>query len=343
MKNNVWPIDKQFIFLKRLGNLLQHGYSLQSALSFLQIQENSVIQKSIENCVKDLSSGESIHQTFTNMKFHSEVLGYIYYAERHGDIATTFLKAADYLERKYSQQEQLIKTLRYPLFLIIISGILLVFFYSILLPRFQSIFHSSETDTSIFLQIIFSLFSILPFLVYFVFGSIFIIIMLYFFLFKKLTPVNQMKIKLKIPYFNQIYRALNTFYFSNQLGTLLISGLSITESFLLMSSQKNNNFFKIESERIHQYLLQGRELNIIIDEKNYYETQLTFIISHGLQNGLLGTELCNYSDFVLEKLDETIKNGLNVIQPIIYCGIAIVIVIIYSAMLLPMLNMFSEI
>lgn len=155
--------------------------------------------------------------------------------------------------------------------------------------------------------------------------------------------MSQMQIKLKIPYGKKIFRMLNTFYFSNQLGMLLVSGLSVTEAFILMSTQNNNLFFKEEAVRIHINLVQGKELNHIVKLKNYYEVQLAFIISHGLQNGLLGRELCNYSDFVLEKLDETIKKGLSVIQPIVYCGIAIVIIIIYSAMLLPMLNMFSEI
>lgn len=343
MGKRIWPIDKQSVFLKRLGSLLQNGYSLQSALSFLKLQESNSYSISIDECIRDLSNGESIHQTFTNLHFHSEVLGYIFYAERHGDIPSTFTKAGEYLERKSTQQEQLMKILKYPLFLIIISGVLLGFFYSILLPRFKSIFHSAETDSSFFLQIIFNLFSILPYIVYFFITTIFLGILFYYVLYKKLSPIKKMQIKLKIPYGNKIFRMINTFYFSNQLGILLISGLSVTESFLLMSAQQNNLFFKVEAERVHRNLLQGKDLNLIVKEQNYYEIQLNFIISHGLHNGLLGQELCNYSDYVLEKLDETIKKGLSVIQPTIYCGIAIVIILIYAAMLLPMLNMFSEI
>lgn len=342
MRKILWPIDKQSVFLKRLGVLLQNGYSMQSALEFLKLQENNLYFESIDRCIINLSNGESIHQTFTNLRFHPEVLGYIFYAERHGDIPSTFMKAGNLLERKSSQQQQLVKILKYPMFLIFISGVLLSFFYSILLPRFKSIFQSSETEESIFLQFIFQLFSILPYAVYLMIGTIIFLTIFYFCLYKKLSPLMQMQLKLKIPYLNIIFRMLNTFYFSNQLGMLLVSGLSISEAFLLMSNQNDNLFFKFEAERIHKNLLQGNELNQIVQEKKYYNLQLNFIISHGLQNGLLGRELSNYSDYVLEKIDETIQKGLSVIQPIVYCGIAIVIILIYSAMLLPMLNMFSE-
>lgn len=339
----IWPIDKQSIFLKRLGTLLKNGYSMQMALTFLKLQESPQFSRSIEMCIDNLSKGESIHQSFTKLKFHSEVLGYIFYAEKHGDIPSTFVRAGAFLERKYSQQAQLVKILKYPMFLVIISGVLLSFFYSILLPKFKTIFHSSETDTSLFLQIIFQLFSVLPYVMYLLLGILLLFVILYFFFYKKLSPIKQMQLKLKIPYGNKIFRMLNTYYFANQLGILLISGLSITESFLLMSSQENNLFFKEEAIRIHQLLIQGKELNQIIEGKSYYDHQLVFIVAHGLQNGLLGRELSNYSDFVLEKLDETIKKGLSVIQPTVFLFIAVVIVFIYSAMLLPMLNMFSEI
>src|SRR5699024_6156409 len=116
----------------------------------------------------------------------------------------------------------------------------------------------------------------------------------YFFYFCKLPPIKQMNIKLQVPYIRKITQMLNTHYFSYQLGTLLQAGLSISEACVLMIKQEHYPFFQEESKVIQQLLKQGNELDKIIQTRRYYESQFSYIISHGLVNGNLDKELCDY-------------------------------------------------
>lgn len=341
MKKVKWAISEQAIFLKRLGNLLQKGYSLLSALEFLRLQEKAVLQEEIKTCISRLQQGASLYEVFVQMKFHQDVLGYLFYAEKHGNIAATLEKAGRLLEGRQRQQEQLMKIIKYPLFLISFLSILLLFFNWILLPQFQSLFQSFHAESNSSISIIFGVLSIFPALIYLGFFLCILSVIFYYFYFRKLPPVQQMKIKLQIPYGKKIFRMLNTHYLSHQLGTLLQAGLSISDACTLMTKQNHHLFFKNEAEELRYALKQGYELDAIIRERVYYDTHFSFIIAHGLANSTLGKELCDYSDYILEKLEITLRKGMAVIQPIVYSSIAIVVVLIYVAMLMPMLEMIT--
>ena len=63
--------------------------------------------------------------------------------------------------------------------------------------------------------------------------------------------------------------------------------------------------------------------------------KLVLIIEYGEMKGKLGDELLIYSDESWTKFFEKVESAMNVIQPLVFLFVALMIVLIYAAMLLP--------
>ena len=85
---------------------------------------------------------------------------------------------------------------------------------------------------------------------------------------------------------------------------LLHGGLSVLEALTIMMEQKYHPFFRYEAGRIERQLIAGESLQSIIAKSGYYEEELSYIITHGQANGNLAIELGDYSDLIMEKMEQ---------------------------------------
>ncbi|PGV93433.1 type II secretion system F family protein, partial [Bacillus cereus] len=87
MFKKTWSLSEQLVLLKRLGVLLEKGYSLLQALEFLRFQLPLEKKVQLQHMIEGLKEGRSLHDSFHQLMFHQEMLSYLFYAEKHGDIS----------------------------------------------------------------------------------------------------------------------------------------------------------------------------------------------------------------------------------------------------------------
>lgn len=64
MFKKTWSLSNQVVLLKRLGELLEKGYSLLQALEFLQFQLPVEKKVQLQSMVEGLKDGKSLHDSF---------------------------------------------------------------------------------------------------------------------------------------------------------------------------------------------------------------------------------------------------------------------------------------
>jgi competence protein ComGB len=343
MKKRTWKLKTQALFLKRLGDLLCKGYSLLQALEFLELQMPAREKQLLEQSVRELQKGATLHDVLGELNFHRDVLAYFFYAQNHGDLSFACKKAGLILQKKVTYQTQLSKIVQYPLFLLVFLFFILLFFNMILLPQFQTLFETMNVSTSSFTTFVFLLLRTSPTLFILLISFLLLILLYYQYYFQKLPPKKQLQYKLSIPYMRSIVRIMYTHYFASQLSSLLQGGLSITESLSIINKQQHHAFFQEEASELMYLLKEGGIFSEIIQGRNYYEKDISYIIAHGQANGTLGIELEDYSEYLLEKLEHKLKAGMAVIQPVVYVSIALVVIMVYIAMLMPMFQLLGSI
>lgn len=339
-----WRLQEQVLLLKRLGELLEKGYSLLQALEFLRFQFSLKKQGQLQHITEELKNGQSLHDAFHQLMFHPDILSYLFYAQRHGDIPFALQQGSILLQRKDKHQKDMMKILRYPLFLSLFLVGILAIFNLVLLPQFEILYSSLRASSSSSITDHIMLFmQILPYMIGGSFLFIIFVACIYMFYMKKLPPMQRMNILIRIPLVKTFLILTNSHYFSVQLSGLLQGGLSVLEALTLMNQQKHHPFFQCEAARIEALLSTGEQLDSIIMKSNYYEHELSYIIAHGQANGSLATELGDYSELIIEKIEGKMNRIFVMIQPLLFTGIGIIVVLMYLAMIMPMFQMMDSI
>ena len=343
MKRRKWTIQEQTTFLKMMGELLIRGYPLTEALDSITYHLPKKRKIEVREGVSQLKEGYPFYSILQRMDFHEHLIGYVYFAEQHGGLATAFLEGSQMIQRRANDLSRLKKLISYPLLLMFITIILFIFVQKYLLPRFTSLFSSMNIETNFFTQIIYVAGDVLPILFLFLLILIFLSIYYYVRYFRNLQPIEQ-KVKLmKIPIAAGFLRLFYTHYFSIQLSYLLSGGLSINEALFMFERNEEQPFYKQLGSEIKRILRTGEKLEDIFNLYPFFERELAMIIRHGQENGKLAEELLFFANVCLRDLEEKMDKGMKKIQPVLYLLIGLLIVSMYMAVLLPMFHLLEGI
>ena len=80
--------------------------------------------------IEGLKDGKSLHDSFHQLKFHQDMLSYLFYAEQHGDISFALQQGSALLYKKDKYRKDMMKIMQYPMFLMFFLLIMLLFLTS---------------------------------------------------------------------------------------------------------------------------------------------------------------------------------------------------------------------
>ncbi|WP_027407783.1 competence type IV pilus assembly protein ComGB [Anoxybacteroides tepidamans] len=341
-RKKAWSLEEQGKFLLQLGKLLDKGYSLSQAIEFLEIQQPVSRKRDLQKCLSSLYSGLAFHKALEPLSFHSEALGYLFFAEQHGNLAQGLIEAGHMLNSKVRYLQRFQKALSYPLCLLCMMVLMLLFIQQTLVPQFthlSSSFYSHRSSSS---YVLLHVISILPSAFFTACLIAGIAIAGSMSMFTRLSPIARVNMWVKIPIIRVVARQYYTHLFALQLSHLLRGGLSIYESLQVFEKQRNVSFLRAEGSAMKEQLAQGDKLEHIVASRRYYEKELMLVIRHGQSNGELAKELFHYSEFVFEKMEETIEKWTDIVQPVLFSFIGLLVISMYLAILLPMFETINE-
>ncbi|MCS0786741.1 competence type IV pilus assembly protein ComGB [Cytobacillus pseudoceanisediminis] len=339
MQKHKWTVQEQGLFLKNTGELLSRGYPLSEAMESLMHQLPPKRKHEISQCLSQLKEGFPFYQILANMNFNNNLIGYVFFAEQHGGLASAFLEGSEMVLRKGKDIEKLKKLMTYPIFLMFITAFLFVFVDKVLLPRFSSLFVSMHLKPNFFTKAVYLFGDLLPLFILIVLFGLVTLLIYYFFRFRNLSPIQQKMVIVKIPAGGHFLRLYYTHFFAVQLSHLLNGGLSIHEALSLFEKNDKQPFYSALGEAVKIKLREGNKLEDILISYPFFERELANIIRHGQKNGRLDQELSFFSRHCLNKLEEKTEKLLKMIQPILYMFIGFFIVSMYLAVLLPMFHL----
>ncbi|MDX8344797.1 competence type IV pilus assembly protein ComGB [Rossellomorea sp. YZS02] len=336
--------DDQGKFLKRLGDLLQKGYTFMEAIDFLLVPKEKKTIKLKRRLVASLQKGESISTVMSKqLNLPNHVSAQIFFAEHHGQMGHTLSEAGTYLIKRRKNQQQLQKVFQYPLMLIFISIIMMVLLRKVLFPRFQSLYSSMGYEPSAKLTHLLHFIENFPM----VLGVVFFILLfstILFFLFKKRISPQKLSAALsRLPILSFYIKLGHSYFFSRELSFLLSSGVSITESLLIIESQSFRPTLQYISGQLIQKLKAGIPFHECFASLPFFQEELPFIVQHGQTNGRLAEELRVYSDICFQDLEERTHTWLKYIQPAIFTIVGLFIMAIYFSIMMPLFQMMQGI
>ncbi|EKN63985.1 competence type IV pilus assembly protein ComGB [Schinkia azotoformans] len=338
-----WKVKDQAKLFYRLGHLLSRGYTLATAIEFLMLYVNDEKQKDLEFILIKLKQGSPFFNSFHTLQFSNDGLSIIYFAEKYGDLAKGLLNAGKILEMKEAYKKNTLKVIRYPLFLLLLLVVLIAAMQKVLIPQFIQLYQSMSLPQSKIISFIIYIKSFLPVIGLILLTICLAVILTHFFIYRKRTIIDQYIFLCKVPFVRYVVKKYNTYFFSFHLGNLLDNGMSINEALTVFEQQKPFKFFHEEAKRLRACLLEGDQLAAILKNTTYYDKELATVILHGQANGILSSELIEYSNLIIDEFEETFTFWLRTLQPAIMLLIGLFVILLYMAVMLPIYGMIQTI
>ncbi|MGM8365120.1 competence type IV pilus assembly protein ComGB [Virgibacillus sp. W0181] len=335
LDNNV-----QLQILRRLARLLKNGYTLIEALETMT-WENQLVAP-IKIIIRSLKEGSTIDEAFETAKFHPVIISHLYFVRLNGDLQKSIDNCIEIFATRMQQMKKFRQIMHYPLFLLIIFCILLLFIKNSILPSFIDLVQSSsDASRSVILSI--QLINLL--------GTTMIILtiltvitsVIWYFAKNKLLIENQIKIYNMIPIYRTMIRLQTSYHFATHMSILFRTGLTIKEVLNQMKLQKKLPIVAHYSFLIKNYLSKGFHVSDFLTQLSMLDHQLATILQNNSNIETLQRDLDTYSELLLEQLKEKMIKIITLIQPLFFIVIAVFIVFIYAILMWPMFQLINTI
>ncbi|MBU0278924.1 competence type IV pilus assembly protein ComGB [Gemella sp. zg-1178] len=333
--------DEKIYFIRRLYELINHGYMLEDSIEFLMLQY-SANDNTINYLKTELANGKKLSFILKKLGYPSSVVTKMEFAEHYGRIENMLLEIEKYLRIQKEQREKIVKTTRYPFFLTMTLIILITIFNLLVIPQFQNIYTSTnikmDMQVSILINILYYLPKVLIGLILLI--AILILYLTYLYRYKK---ARFLKLIIKIPLINNYFIYYISYQYSQELSLFLMSGFSMKTALNEIISKEYNYFFVEFSKKIEISLAAGDTFERATEKIIYLDKSMAKFINHGRKNSMLDKELSLYSDIMLDSFLKLVDKRLKKIQPVLFFILALIIIGLYLVILLPVFNMASSI
>lgn len=332
-------MNKDYMFLKNLYTLLESGYSVEEAL---QICQHIMHYPMIEKMIEELRDGESLDMVISQNDFPELFLEYFYFFKNKNCLSEAIHKSLDICVMKQEYQNQLKSKLTYPLILMTFLLFFSIFVVFILLPNVNQLFDSFQIQKSLLIQIMFIFFYAMPALIIGIGSCItFLLIRLLLALQRKSYQIIEWY--LKLPIFKVCLQKYFSLKFAVYYHELLNEEIDSTSIIALLNEQMTESDLKIVLYEMNNRLHDGEALEDILEDFEYFDQLFLSFFQMYIKNPIQKQSLSHYIDLTYEQIDLWISQFLKYFVPSIYGFVAIFVITIYVSIIIPMMNVISDI
>lgn len=338
-KKSFHPSDL-LIITKQLATMLKAGLSIVDSLRLLlDDQPKPQWQYLLSDISQQIAKGESLSSV---LKQYHSVFPALYceiiaIGELTGQLDHSFEQLTAHLEKSLQLQRQIRKAMRYPLFLLSVSVVVIIVMMFIVLPKFADIYQSFDAQLPYFTQLVIDiankvqqngvLILLVPSLGYFLFQRFFKVRY-------QLTIDRQ---KLALPLLGQVIQSqclmqiFHTLAITQQAGIPLLTGLSAS------ANTTENSYYRDIINKIINGIEQGNAFSQMLS--SYFPKLCVQLVHAGEESGSLDVMLNNLSLYYQQQNQTLTDNLVKAFEPILMLFLALIIGGLVISMYLPVFQM----
>ncbi len=307
--------------------------------------DNHALGSKLMTIADDLQSGNSISQA---LEKHPKVFNAFYVnmvkaGEESGKLNDTFQYLADYLERSYALTSKVRGALIYPAFIIVTFVTVMILMFTTVIPKISPILQESGAEIPVYTKVIISMSN---FLVGYGFVLLGLFIIAVFLLIKYLrTPDGKYvydRIKLGFPYMKILYKKLYLSRFSDNMHTMLISGIPMVQSLELTASIIDNSVYEEVVMKAVDSVKGGKTLSeSLADNPDLFPGIMTQMMRVGEEAGEIGSMLKTMANFYTREVTTAVESIVSLIEPLMIVVLGAGVAILLAAVLVPIYSVAS--
>lgn len=308
--------------------------------------ENVTLAKKLLEIADDLQSGSSISAALSK---HPKVFSEFYVSmvkagEESGKLDETFNYLADYLDRAYELSSKVKGALIYPAFIVVTFVAVMILMFTMVIPNISTILLENGGNIPSYTRVIMGISS---FLVNDGFIVLAVLIVIGFFLIRFIrTPGGRIafdRFKLNIPYVSTLYHKLYLSRLSDNMSTMLSSGIPMVRALELTSRVIDNRIYRDILDQATESVKGGKTLSeSLSNNPRELPGIMVQMIKVGEETGESGTILKTVAHFYSREVENAIASLVSLIEPLMIVLLGGGVAILLASVLIPIYSIASS-
>ena len=264
--------------------------------------------------------------------------------EESGKLSETFNYLADYLDRSYELVSKAENALIYPVFVIAVFFAVMALMLTLVIPKISAVLIDSGQEIPVYTKIV------IGFSNFLVNYGIFVLIALlaggvYVWQLGKTEKGRRIldSVRLSIPYVGGLYKKLYLSRISDNLSTMLLSGVSVIEAFEITSSVVGNAAYARILHEVGIDVKGGMSISDALDRHAEIPGIMVAMTKVGEETGQLGKILTTLAKFYNREVTNAVDTLVGLIEPIMIVLLGLGVGVLLAAVLLPIYNLAGSI
>jgi type IV pilus assembly protein PilC len=328
------------MFCRQLSMMLKSGVGLVESLGSLSLQtQKNDFREQISKIAADVEGGVYFSEALAKFPkvFSNFFINIVKSGEATGKLSETLSYLADHLEREYSLIGKIKSGMTYPAFVLFVFAGMGIFGIFFILPSFKETFDSLEMD--------------LPFLTRMVLGfgdfaknwwwiilsfTVLLIFLLWRYMKTKEGKEVMGRLSLRIPLIGPVVKKIQLARFSENLSTLILAGLPISQALEIVSGAINNVVYQKIIFDTQKGVRSGESMSSILEKSPKYIPNLVIqMIRIGEKSGQLDESLMNVANFYQGEVSRRIDGLIDIIEPLLIVILGGAVAVLMISIIVP--------
>ena len=340
-------INDLSLFTRQLSTMVGAGLPIVRSFQILEEQtRNSMLRRAVGDIRTNLEGGLTLNES---MARHPKIFSPMYVSmvkagETGGALDTILSRLADTLERDREINSKVKSASIYPIMILCVALLVVIFILTFVMPTFVESFSSSGTELPAFTQFFMGI-------SYFIKDNGFWLFIAIILLVSGLKWVGTKpggrlffdRLYLNLPIIGKAVNRIAVSRFTRILGTLIKSGVPILEALEVLRGVVGNRVISDAIGEARDSIREGQSIAAPIAATRVFEPMVTQMIAVGEETGALDDMLERMAAFYDNEVTFAIDAMLKSMEPAMIIFVAAIIGSIIVATYLPVFNIISTI
>jgi type IV pilus assembly protein PilC len=348
------PTKTLMVFTRQLATLIDAGLPLLKGLNVLAKQEKDLVLRNAVIAIAESVQGGS---TFSEaMGQHPRIFERLYVSmvkagEIGGVLELVLTRLAEFQEKAQKLKNKIKSAMTYPVVVLVIALLILVFLLTTIVPKFEKIFKDmlgeNETLPALTLWVMgasnFIKGMFVPPDLWFTLVGIFAIGSGVWALKNTAKGVEFMdRLKLRLPIFGDISRKGAIARFTRTLGTLVTSGVPILQALNITKETAGNVVLADAITKVHDAVKEGESIVSPLEASGVFPPMVISMVDVGEETGQLPEMLLKVAEVYDDEVDNAVESLTSLLEPIMIVFLAFIVGTIVIALFLPLIKIIEK-
>lgn len=328
-------------FYSQLADLLRAGVPVLRALDVLGRQNtNPLLSEVLKEIHADVSGGETLGDSMAKHPnaFNNLAVAMVRAGEHGGFLEDVLTRIATFTEKQDELKNKLIGSMIYPCVLMSAGVIVVTFLMAFVVPKIRGLL--DRVEKPMLTTIVFAISDFVNQNGLYLLGALVVAIVFIVPFFKSERGQDVIdQVKLRAPVLGPIIKMVAICRFCRILGTMLNNGVPILAALKISKDSAGNKLLAEQIDRAADNVQKGETLAIPLGQSGLFPPDIVDMIAVAEESNNLEAVLVQIADSNEARTARQIDLGVRLLEPMMLLFMALFVVVIAIALLVPILRM----